>query len=101
MATSPSSRRDLKVVRNLLNQADIALDLPAPALGSARESVKAALALTSDIIKRSAAEPVDVSAAASMGAKGGSKTAERGPQYYASIAAMRKNRKGGRPRKKN
>jgi hypothetical protein len=28
MATSPSTRRDLKVVRNLINQADIALDLP-------------------------------------------------------------------------
>ena len=28
------------------------------------------------------------------------KTAERGPEYFAQIAAMRKNRKGGRPRNK-
>jgi len=34
-----------------------------------------------------------------MGKLGGRKTAERGPEYFAKIAAMRKNRKGGRPRK--
>jgi hypothetical protein len=34
-----------------------------------------------------------------MGQKGGSKTAERGPEFYAKIAAMRKTRAGGRPRK--
>jgi hypothetical protein len=33
------------------------------------------------------------------GRKGGSKTAERGPDYYRQIAAMRKTRAGGRPRK--
>lgn len=36
---------------------------------------------------------------AKLGQKGGRKTAERGPEYFAQIAAMRKEHKGGRPRK--
>jgi hypothetical protein len=96
---SPSTRSDLKVVRNLISQADMALDLPTPAVSSARESIKAALALACDLVKRSAAEPVDASAAAALGARGGTKTAQRGSEYYAKIAALRKNRKGGRPPK--
>ncbi len=68
MAASPSIRRDLKVVRRLINQADLVLATipePHPSISSARESLTAAL-----------------------GAKGGTKTAERGPEYFASIAAM-------------
>ena len=38
-------------------------------------------------------------AAATLGQKGGRKTAERGPDYFRQIAAMRKTRAGGRPRK--
>ena len=34
-----------------------------------------------------------------FGKKGGKKTAERGPEYFAKIAAMRKTRGGGRPKK--
>lgn len=34
-----------------------------------------------------------------FGSRGGQKTAERGPEYYRQIAAMRKTRAGGRPRK--
>jgi hypothetical protein len=34
-----------------------------------------------------------------LGKKGGLKTAQRGPEYFAKIAAMRKTRAGGRPRK--
>ena len=37
------------------------------------------------------------SAAAELGKLGGEKTAERGPEYYATIQAMRKVRAGGRP----
>jgi len=37
--------------------------------------------------------------AAILGALGGKVTAGRGPEYFARIAAMRKNRKGGRPKK--
>jgi hypothetical protein len=36
--------------------------------------------------------------AAVLGAKGGKKTAERGPEYFKKIAAMRKTRAGGRPK---
>jgi len=36
-------------------------------------------------------------AAAELGRLGGQKTAERGPEYYAEIQAMRKVRAGGRP----
>jgi hypothetical protein len=34
-----------------------------------------------------------------LGSIGGKKTAERGPDYFRQIAAMRKTRAGGRPRK--
>lgn len=97
---SPSTRRDLKALRNLINQADLSLALvtdPHPSIVSARESLNAALALSKDLANRFA-DPLKAGAAA-MGQKGGTKTAERGPEYFASIAAMRKNRKGGRPRK--
>jgi len=38
-------------------------------------------------------------AAVSLGRRGGKATAERGPDYFKKIQAMRKNRKGGRPPK--
>lgn len=37
--------------------------------------------------------------AAKLGQKGGQRTAERGPEYFRRIAAMRKTKGGGRPRK--
>ena len=40
-----------------------------------------------------------LTAAVKRGRKGGSKTAERGPEYFRKIAAMRKTKAGGRPRK--
>jgi uncharacterized protein involved in exopolysaccharide biosynthesis len=96
---SPSIRRDIQALRRLINQADLSLALVPehPSIASARESLNAALALSKDLANRFA-DPLKAGAAA-MGQKGGSKTAERGPEYYAQIAAMRKNRKGGRPRK--
>ena len=100
MAASPSVHRDLKALRRLIDQADLVLatiHAPHPSIASARESLNAALALSKDLVNRTA-DPLK-SGAAILGAKGGSKTAERGPDYYAKIAAMRKNRRGGRPRK--
>lgn len=97
---SPSTRRDLKALHNLINQADLVLATisgPDSAVVSVRESLTAALALSKDLATRS--EPLKDNAAATLGAKGGSKTAERGPDYFKQIAAMRVNRKGGRPRK--
>jgi hypothetical protein len=52
-------------------------------------------------------EPLDrvaqliASPAVLMGKLGGRKTAERGPEYFAEAAAMRKDRKGGRARKRS
>jgi hypothetical protein len=103
MAASPNVRRDLKALRNLIDQADLSLALirePDSSVKSARESLTAALALSKDLVRRASADPLKTSAAA-LGSRGGSKTAERGPGYYAQIAAMRKNRKGGRPRKQS
>jgi hypothetical protein len=42
---------------------------------------------------------VVATAAVKRGRKGGSKTAERGSDYFRKIAAMRKTRSGGRPKK--
>lgn len=92
---SPSTRRDLKALHRLINQADLVLATmpdPNPSIRSARESLSAALALSKDLVKR---EPDAVA----LGSKGGTATAKRGPEYYAKIGAMRKNRRGGRPRK--
>ena len=96
-----SIRRDLKALRNLINQADLSLALVPdhPSIASARESLNAALALSKDLVNR-LSDPLKAGAVA-LGSKGGSKTAERGPEYYSNIAAMRKHRKGGRPRKQS
>src|SRR5579863_5621819 len=92
---SPSTRRDLQALRRLINQADLSLALVPDhsSIASARESLNAALALSKDLANRST-DPLRAGAAA-MGQKGGSKTAELGPEYYAQIAAMRKTRAGG------
>ncbi len=96
---SPSTRRDLQALRRLINQADLSLALVPehPSIAAIREDLNAALALSKDLINRFA-DPLKVGAAV-LGSKGGSKTAERGPEYFKRIAAMRTNRKGGRPRK--
>ena len=94
---SPSFRRDLKALRRLINQADLVLATiqnPHPSIASARESLNSALALSSDLAKRQPDAVV-------LGAKGGKQTAARfGPDHFAKLAAMRKEHKGGRPKKK-
>jgi hypothetical protein len=92
---SPSTRRDLKALYRLINQAVLLLDTipnPHPSIASARESLDAALALSADLAKR---QPD----AAALGAKGGKATAKRGPEYFKQIAGMRKERRGGRPKR--
>jgi hypothetical protein len=49
----------------------------------------------------SAASGIALTPASLLGSIGGKKTAERGPEYFRKIAAMRKTRAGGRPRKSN
>lgn len=91
----PSIRRDLKALHRLINEADLVLKSipdPHPSIASARESLNAALALSTDLVKR---HPDAVA----LGAKGGKTTAKRGPEYFKQIAAMRKTKAGGRPRK--
>lgn len=98
----PSTRRDLKAVYRLINQADLVLAMihePDSSIASARESLTAALALNKDLMQRSSKKAVESNAAAELGAKGGNKTAERGSEYFKKIAAMRKTKAGGRPKK--
>ena len=87
-------RTDLKALRNLISEAELILSttvLPEGRSERARELLKAALALTHDLLS--------IKPAAVLGAKGGKITAKRGPEYFAKIAGMRKERKGGRPEK--
>lgn len=91
----PSRRDDLQALRNLIDEAHEVLagiGLPQGHAERCRELLSSALALTDDLI---ALPP----AAAALGQKGGMKTAERGPDYFRKIAAKRKTRAGGRPRK--
>jgi len=57
----------------------------------AAELLMAAVHLADDLLEQSPA--------ATLGAKGGKKTAKRGSDYFRKIAAMRKEHKGGRPAK--
>jgi hypothetical protein len=87
-------KTDLRALRNLISEAELILSttvLPEGRSQRARELLKAAVSLTDDLLS--------VKPAAVLGAKGGKITAKRGPEYFAKIAAMRKTRAGGRPRK--
>lgn len=85
---------DLKALYALIFEARTTLDtakLPDNRAARAIELLTAALLLTDDLIR--------TKPAAALGAKGGAKTAKRGPEYFAKIAGMRKTKAGGRPRK--
>jgi hypothetical protein len=91
-----TKRKDLKALHRIVSQADLVLDTisdPHPSVKRCRELLKAAVALSKDLAER----PPE---AVALGAIGGRKTAERGPEYFERIAAMRKTRAGGRPRNK-
>jgi hypothetical protein len=92
-----STRTELATLKNLLTEADLVLsttDLPEGRAVRCRELLRSALTLTDDMLT-SAKMP----AAAVLGRKGGSQTAKRGPDYFRQLAAKRKTRAGGRPRK--
>lgn len=98
----PDVHQGLKVLHRLINQSDLVLatiNNPHPSIASARESLTAALALTKDLIARNGEEALNHSAASLLGAKGGQTTAKRGSEYFRELAAKRKNRAGGRPKK--
>jgi hypothetical protein len=87
--------RDLQALRNLIDEAHEVLttiDLPQGRAKRAAQLLSSALALTDDLI---AVPP----AAVTLGQLGGRKTALRGSEYFRKIAAKRKTRGGGRPKK--
>jgi hypothetical protein len=89
-------RNDLKALRDLVAEAEKLLStttLPEGRSQRAHELLGAAVALADALLET----PTDP--AAILGAKGGKQTAKRGPEYFKRIAAMRKTKGGGRPRK--
>lgn len=87
--------RDLKTLRNLIGEAQLVIsttDLPQGRTSRAVKLLDSALALTDDLL----ALP---SSAVSLGQRGGQKTAKRGSEYFRQIAAKRKTKAGGRPRR--
>ena len=56
--------------------------------------LSAALSLTDDLLSQDRMKP-----AAILGKKGGTTTAKRGSEYFRQLAAKRKTRAGGRPKK--
>jgi hypothetical protein len=94
-----SDRASLVALRELIADTDLTLetipDLPQNRTAHCRENLRTALALADDLIKQQR-----MTAAAVLGHKGGSTTAKRlGPEHYRQMAAARKTRAGGRPRK--
>jgi hypothetical protein len=88
------AQAEVETLRQLILQARDMLtgvNLPEGRASRARELLDAAKALADDL--------VETAPAAVLGSRGGKKTAERGPEYFAKIAAMRKTNAGGRPRK--
>src|SRR6185437_10711791 len=95
----PSSRASIRALKNLISQVDLILStttpLPQNRTPRCRELLNAALALTDDLLNQAAIPP-----AAVLGHKGGSETAKKyGPDHFRQLAAQRKTRAGGRPRK--
>jgi hypothetical protein len=85
---------ELSALRGLLLQAREILattKLPEGRSERALELLGAAVKLTEDLLT--------VRPAAALGSRGGTKTAERGPEYFKKIAGMRKTNAGGRPKK--
>jgi hypothetical protein len=90
MAENP----ELEALRNLIVEAHAIVstsDLPEGRSQRATEVLGAAISLAEDLLTRAPA--------AMLGKRGGTKTAERGPEYFKQIAGMRKTNAGGRPRK--
>lgn len=86
-------KNDLKALRNMIGEAyDILRTTKLPEARSERvyELLTAAGQLADHLLKESPA--------ATLGSKGGRATAKRGSEYFRKIAAMRKERKGGRPK---
>jgi hypothetical protein len=95
----PSARTELNALKNLISEADLILEttpaLPQNRTVACRENLRAAIALINDLIDQTRLAPAVV-----LGHKGGSATSKRhGVEHYRLMAAARKTRGGGRPRK--
>lgn len=93
----PSTRVELGTLKRLISEADLILSttkLPENRTARCRELLRSALALTDDLLNQA-----KMPAAAALGSKGGAVTAKRGSEYFRQLAARRKTRAGGRPRK--
>ena len=91
----PASKTDLQALRNMIAEVETILTtttLPEGRAERASELIGAAVKLADELLK--------TSPAATLGAKGGKTTAQRGPEYFRKIAGMRKRRAGGRPKKR-
>jgi hypothetical protein len=91
-----AKKADLKALRSMISEAEMILTtttLPQGRAERARELLGTAVKLADHLLTEKPA--------ALLGAKGGKKTAERGPDYFKRIAGMRKTRAGGRPKSEN
>ena len=89
-------RTELRALRHLISEEELVIataELPQGRGTRALELMQSALALTDDLIGQTPA--------ALMGRKGGAAIAKRGPEYFRQLAAKRKTRAGGRPRKQD
>jgi hypothetical protein len=94
-------RASLTALKNILSEVDLILEtcppLPENRTGRSRELLRSALALVDDLSSQSRKTVGEV-----MGHKGGSATAHKfGPEHFRKLAALRKTRGGGRPRKQS
>jgi|ERR1700679_3430554 hypothetical protein len=92
-----AQRASLLALKRLITQAEMVYSdraVPAAQRERGAELFTASLALIGDLLKQDHS-----SAAAELGAKGGSQTAKRGSEYFRQLAAKRKTLGGGRPRK--
>ena len=94
----PSDRASIQALKNIISEVDLLISttepLPQKRTPRCRELLRAALSLADDLLNQSKLTP-----AAIMGRKGGAVMAQRGPDYFRQLAAKRKTRAGGRPRK--
>ena len=84
----------------MLRETDLTLSttLPLPENRTARcrELLAAAIAIADDLLFQA-----KLPAAAVLGAKGGSVTAQKGSDYFRKLASRRKHHRGGRPPKES
>lgn len=98
----PSDRSSLQALKNIISEAELLIStttpLPENRTSRCLELLRSALALTEDLLSENS--KAETSHAAALGRKGGSRIAERGPEYFRELAAKRKTRGGGRPKTK-